>query len=139
MSDLQRFVDAQAQTYDTALQELRAGHKSGHWIWFILPQLASLGRSQTARHFGIRDLPEARAYLAHPVLGPRLVACFRALLSQTDLSATEILGPVDALKTRSCATLFRIASNGTLPEAGAILDRFYDGAECPQTRNALRS
>src|SRR3989337_2823402 len=104
MPDLDRFRRAQEDPragFAAALAELRAGRKTGHWIWFVFPQVAGLGRSPTARHFAISGLEEARAYLAHPVLGPRLNEAVEALLSITGASAEEILGGIDALKTRS--------------------------------------
>jgi len=113
MMDLQRFVDAQDGVYDTALAELRAGSKRSHWIWFVFPQLAGLGRSETARYYAIADLAEARAYLAHNVLGPRLEECTRAMLDWLGKrSALEILGQVDTLKFASSMTLFEAAGGG---------------------------
>ena len=135
MTDLSRFHDAQAKTYPRALAELRGGAKRSHWMWFIFPQLASLGRSATARFYGIAGLAEARAYLADPVLGPRLDACAAALLAHRGLSAAQIMGTVDALKLRSCATLFRQAGGG--PHFQALLDRYYNGVPCPLTLAAL--
>src|SRR3712207_4434085 len=96
--DLQRFVDAQAQTYDQALAELRAGRKRTHWMWFVLPQLAGLGRSAMAQRFGITGLGEARAYLAHPVLGRRLVETARTLTALDTADPVEVFGDVDAQK-----------------------------------------
>lgn len=135
MSGLDRFHAAQADIHDTALAELRSGRKASHWMWFIFPQLRSLGRSATAQRFGIADLAEARAYLADPVLGPRLTRAAQAVLMHPDASAAAILGSVDALKLRSSATLFREAGGG--PEFQAILDTFYGGEPCPLTRDAL--
>ena len=95
---LQRFVDAQQDMFETALAELRGGQKRSHWIWFVFPQLADLGRSPTARHFGVRSLEEARAYLAHPLLGPRYCAAVEAILTWAERrSAVAILGDIDAL------------------------------------------
>ena len=111
--ELQRFVEAQDAdgTYERAVAELRAGRKRTHWMWFVFPQLAGLGRSATAQRFAIRSLDEARAYLAHPVLGPRLRESARALLSApTNLTARDILGEVDAMKLRSSMTLFMRAA-----------------------------
>lgn len=104
--DLQRFVLAQRSSYETALAELRAGHKRTHWIWFVLPQLRGLGASSMAQAYGLSGLEEARAYLAHPLLGPRLLECVRALLAHAGTPAQAILGEVDARKLRSCLTLF---------------------------------
>ena len=104
---LQRFIDAQDGVFDHALAELRAGSKRSHWMWFIFPQLAGLGRSPTAQYFGIGSLEEARAYLERPVLGPRLDACVDALLPWAGRRTPEqILGPIDALKLKSSLTLF---------------------------------
>jgi uncharacterized protein (DUF1810 family) len=136
--DLQRFVDAQddLRTYDTALAELRAGRKRSHWMWFVLPQLAGLGMSSTAQHFGIHGLAEARAYLAHPVLGPRLRDCARALADLDTADPVAVLGPVDALKLRSSMTLFARAEPGE-PVFRQVLEQYYDGAEDPATVSLL--
>jgi uncharacterized protein (DUF1810 family) len=130
--DLDRFVTAQAGVYDGALAELRRGRKTGHWIWFIFPQIAGLGRSETSRYYAIGTLEEARAYLAHPVLGPRLLACAAALMAVRGRSAVEILGSVDALKLRSSMTLFYRAAPDE-PLFGQVLDRYYDGVADPAT------
>jgi uncharacterized protein (DUF1810 family) len=138
--DLQRFVDAQDEmrTYDAALAELRAGRKRGHWMWFVLPQLAGLGRSSTAEHFGIGGAAEARAYLAHPVLGPRLRDCARALADLGGRDPVAVVGPVDALKLRSSMTLFaQVAPDEQVFRA--VLDRFYEGADDPATVSMLGS
>ncbi len=136
--DLQRFVDAQddLRTYDTALAELRAGRKRSHWMWFVLPQLAGLGMSSTAQHFGIHGLAEARAYLAHPVLGPRLRDCARALADLDTADPVAVLGPIDALKLRSSMTLFARAEPGE-PVFRQVLEQYYDGAEDPATVSLL--
>jgi uncharacterized protein (DUF1810 family) len=125
---LQRFVDAQAGVYPVALAELTAGRKRSHWMWFVFPQLAGLGSSATAQRYAIRDLDEARAYLAHPVLGPRLVEAATALLGVEGRSAGQILGHPDDLKLRSSMTLFAAAAD----DPGvfrAVLDRYYDGPD----------
>jgi uncharacterized protein (DUF1810 family) len=128
VSDLDRFVEAQAGVYDDALAELRAGRKRTHWMWFVFPQIAGLGSSPAARWNAIASLAEARAYLAHPVLGPRLRAAAGAVLAVPDRSAAEILGHPDDLKLRSSMTLFaRAADDPALFEA--VLDRFYDGPD----------
>jgi uncharacterized protein (DUF1810 family) len=136
--DLQRFVDAQddLRTYETALAELRAGRKRSHWMWFVLPQLAGLGMSSTAQRFGIRGLAEARAYLAHPVLGARLRDCARALADLDTGDPVAVLGPVDALKLRSSMTLFARAEPGE-PVFRQVLEQYYDGAEDPATVSLL--
>jgi uncharacterized protein (DUF1810 family) len=106
--ELQRFVDAQdtGGAYDSAVRELRNGAKQSHWMWFVFPQIAGLGRSATAQHFAISGLAEARAYLAHPVLGPRLVECARILTQLPGTDAVAVFGAVDAQKLRSSMTLF---------------------------------
>ncbi|HET8748210.1 MAG TPA: DUF1810 domain-containing protein [Ramlibacter sp.] len=129
---LQRFVDAQADTIEAARDELRAGRKRSHWMWFVFPQLKGLGFSSTAQFYGIASLEEARAYLAHPVLGPRLRECCALMLAVPGKSAHEILGSPDDLKFRSCLTLFSLAAP---QEAvfGQALQRFYDGEPDPRT------
>jgi uncharacterized protein (DUF1810 family) len=126
--DLARFVEAQGGgAYDSALAELRAGRKTGHWMWFVFPQIAGLGRSPTAQRYAISGLEEARAYLAHPVLGDRLRECARTLAElESDRDAEEILGGIDALKLRSSMTLFARAAPDD-PLFGAVLDRYYGG------------
>lgn len=134
---LERFVEAQAQVYATALGEIRRGAKRTHWMWFIFPQLAGLGRSETARFFGIRSLDEARAYLAHPLLGARLRECVGALqdITDTSTSAVAVFGPVDAMKLRSSLTLFVEA--GASPLFTAALDRWFGGEPDPETLRLL--
>ena len=125
--DLQRFVDAQASTYDTALRELRAGDKRSHWMWFVFPQVAGLGRSPTAQRYAVRGLDEARAYLAHPVLGPRLVECARALVELGGDDPDAVLGPVDAQKLRSSMTLFALAAPDE-PVFDEVLQQYFGGS-----------
>lgn len=136
MPGLERFVDAQDAVYATALRELRAGYKRTHWIWYVFPQLAGLGLSERSRIYGIASLDEARNYLAHPVLGPRLVACAQAMLDHADASALDILGSPDDAKFRSSMTLF-----GRVPGADPIykraLDQFFGGREDPRTLDML--
>jgi uncharacterized protein (DUF1810 family) len=134
--DLQRFIDAQGHVYETALAELVAGRKRTHWIWFIFPQLAVLGRSRNAKFYGIQDLEEAKAYLAHPVLGERLKACSRAVLQHPYTPIDAIMGSIDAMKLRSCATLFRAAGDCSVFQE--ILDTFYDGVSCEMTEQHCR-
>ena len=125
---LQRFVDAQQGVYPQALAELRAGSKRSHWMWFVFPQIAGLGSSPTAQRYAIASLDEAREYLAHPVLGPRLRECARAVLEVDGKSAAEILGYPDDLKLRSSMTLFARAADD--PEVfTAVLDKYYDGPD----------
>jgi uncharacterized protein (DUF1810 family) len=137
-SGLTRFVDAQdaGGAYDRALAELRRGRKTSHWMWFVFPQIEGLGYSAMARRYAISSLDEARAYLAHPVLGPRLLACVDALLEVEGRSAGEVLGPVDALKLRSSMTLFARADPGE-PRFARVLERYYDGEPDPQTLGRL--
>ena len=126
--DLGRFVDAQDRggTYAAALAELRAGRKTSHWMWFVFPQVAGLGHSPMAQAYAIGSLQEARAYLAHPVLGPRLLDCVRAVLSHADRSAADVLGGIDALKLRSSMTLFARADPDQ-PLFTRVLQQFYGG------------
>lgn len=130
--DLERFVLAQDGTYDRALAELRAGRKTGHWMWWVFPQVAGLGLSPTSQSYAIADLAEARAYLAHDLLGPRLRECCRALLDLADVSARQVLGEVDAIKLRSSMTLFAQADPDE-PLFTDVLDRFYDGEQDERT------
>ena len=136
MDELHRFHDAQARDQARALAELRAGRKTSHWIWYIFPQLAALGRSGTAKHYGIRDLAEARVYLADPVLAANLRDAAQAMLENAGAPAESVLGPVDAMKLRSCATLFRAAGGGEIFDR--LLAEFYDGEADPETLRALR-
>jgi len=129
---LERFAEAQARIWPAPLEEIRAGRKNSHWMWFVFPQLRGLGRSPTAQHYGIDGLAEARAYLAHPVLGPRLTEIAQAMLDHRGTAPEAVLGPVDALKLRSCATLFR-AAGGPEDVFGVLLDAFYDGRACDAT------
>lgn len=131
--DLERFVEAQASVYPTALAELRAGSKRSHWMWFVLPQLRGLGRSAMATRYGLRGPAEARAYLAHPLLGPRLHECVAALMTHTDRTADRMLGSVDAVKLRSCLTLFAAVDEADDSPFEAALARFYGGKSDPQT------
>jgi uncharacterized protein (DUF1810 family) len=125
--DLRRFVDAQSQTYDQALAELRAGQKRTHWMWFVFPQIEGLGRSGMAQRFAIRDLDEARAYLAHPVLGRRLVESATALTALDTDDAAEVFGSVDAQKLHSSMTLFALADPDQ-PVFREVLDHYFGGA-----------
>jgi uncharacterized protein (DUF1810 family) len=135
--DLERFVVAQEPIYGQALSELREGRKRSHWMWFIFPQLAGLGRSPTARHFAIKSRDEARRYLAHPVLGARLRACTQALLAVPDRSISDILGFPDDLKFRSSMTLFaELAGSGSIFEQA--LERFCGGEPDDRTLSLLR-
>lgn len=121
--DLQRFMDAQRETYAQALRELQHGRKRSHWMWFIFPQLEGLGRSPTAQHFALRSLHEARAYLVHPILGERLRDATRGVLAHPDRSLMEIFGKPDDIKFRSSMTLFAAAAD---PEDAAIFREALD-------------
>jgi uncharacterized protein (DUF1810 family) len=133
---LQRFVDAQNGVYEQAVRELREGHKRSHWMWFVFPQIAGLGRSPTAQHFAVSGLAEARAYLAHPVLGPRLVEAARALTALPGGDPQRVLGPVDAVKLRSSMTLFA-AADPDRPVFAEVLDRYFAGERDEATLSRL--
>ena len=132
--DLRRFVAAQdaGGTYDQATAELRRGRKTGHWMWFVFPQIAGLGQSQTSRKFAISSLEEAKAYLAHPVLGPRLIVCATIVAQTQGRTAEQIFGGLDAQKLHSSITLFLRAAPG---EAvfGTVLAHYFDGLPDPAT------
>jgi uncharacterized protein (DUF1810 family) len=142
MSDryrLQRFVDAQdaGGTYARAVQELQSGRKASHWMWFVFPQIAGLGYSSISREYAISGQAEARAYLAHPILGPRLVECAQILATKAGSSAVDIFGPVDAMKLHSSMTLFASVAE---PEEGVfreVLDQFFGGVADEATTSRL--
>jgi len=138
--DLARFVTAQDAngTYERALVELRAGRKTGHWMWFVFPQIAGLGQSETSRRYAIASRAEAAAYLQDQRLGPRLIECARILETSRALSATEILGPVDARKLQSCMTLFLRTAPGE-PLFARVLERYFAGIADRNTDRLLRS
>jgi uncharacterized protein (DUF1810 family) len=131
--DLERFVTAQEPVFETVLAELRAGRKRSHWMWFVFPQLARLGRSSTARFYGIGSIDEARAYLAHPLLGPRLDLCARTVLTSESPSLHAIFGSPDDLKFRSCMTLFSLAADNRDNPFRRALDRWCGGQPDEQT------
>jgi len=135
--DLERFVEAQRPSYQDALAELQAGRKLSHWMWFIFPQMLGLGRSPASRFFGIRSLEEARAYLAHPILGPRLEECTNAVLATTGLSLNRIFGSPDDLKFHSSMTLFALASDDTDTPYHRALKRWHAGEMDPATLKLL--
>jgi uncharacterized protein (DUF1810 family) len=124
--DLERFVQAQESDYDQALSEIRSGTKRSHWMWYIFPQFDGLGMSATSKRYAVKSAAEAKAFLAHPVLGPRLVACAEAVLQVEGRSARNIFGYTDDLKLRSCATLFACVS-----PAGSVfhrlIEKYFDG------------
>jgi len=136
--DLGRFVTAQdaGGTYGHATDELRRGRKTSHWMWFVFPQIAGLGQSPASRRFAISSLGEARAYLAHPVLGPRLIECLGIVAQTQGRTAEQIFGGIDALKLRSCATLFHRAAPEE-PVFASVLDRYFDGQPDPATDQRL--
>ena len=134
--NLQRFLTAQEGHYKQALEEIASGRKRSHWIWYIFPQLAVLGHSYNAKYYGISGLDEAKAYLAHPTLGPRLRAICQALLRHETKSPTEMLGSIDAMKVRSCLTLFNAVSPDDIFQHA--LSMFYDGKPDPLTLEHLR-
>jgi uncharacterized protein (DUF1810 family) len=131
--NLERFLTAQAPVFDTVLAELRESRKRSHWMWFIFPQLTGLGRSSTARFYGIDSIDEARAYLAHPVLGPRLDLCTRIVLASASPSLHAIFGSPDDLKFRSCMTLFSRAADDLDDPFRQALDRWCGGRPDEQT------
>ncbi len=134
--DLARFVSAQDGVFNEALAELRQGRKETHWMWFIFPQLEGLGRSETAQFYGIKSAAEAAAYLRHPVLGARLMACCNAILALNDTTAAQVFGSPDDVKLRSSMTLF-----AQLPKSPSVfrrvLDRFFGGEPDPRTLELL--
>ncbi|MEA2549825.1 MAG: hypothetical protein QOE42_2423 [Chloroflexota bacterium] len=134
--DLERFVRAQEGVYSGVAGELRRGRKTGHWIWFIFPQVAGLGRSATSQQYAIASLAEAVAYLAHPVLGTRLRECASLVLAVPDRTADEIFGELDAMKLRSSMTLFHRAGPDE-PLFRQVLERFFDGRPDPATDDLL--
>ena len=145
---LERFVKAQQYDYDTALREIRGGRKRSHWMWYIFPQLKGLGYSSTSQYYGIRDLEEAKAYLQHPVLGPRLVEISEARLTLDTDDAGAVMGYPDNLKLHSCMTLFELAAfDLSAPELylsapelyvfSRVLEKFFAGHQDRRTRELL--
>src|SRR5258706_4591141 len=118
MTELTRFVQAQADDFEQALAEIKRGRKESHWMWYIFPQFDGLGFSSTSQLYSIKSIAEAQAYLSHPILGPRLLECAEATLGVEGRSARKIFGPIDELKLRSCATLFASVS-----PAGSVFHR----------------
>lgn len=136
--DLGRFVRAQEDSYDRALAEIRRGRKQSHWMWYIFPQIEGLGFSPTSRKYSIKSLTEAKAYLSHPVLGPRLLACAQAALDVEGRSALDIFGSPDEMKLKSCATLFASVSlAGSVFER--LLDKYFQGESDGKTLRLLAS
>ena len=135
MPDLERFIEAQGHHYKLALEEVRSGKKQSHWVWYIFPQMRGLGRSYFAQLYGISDREEAVAYLNHEVLGPRLREITCALLEHDDYSAEEIFGDLDAMKVRSCMTLFDIIRPDDI--FADVLNKFYRQQRCGLTVRML--
>lgn len=136
--DLERFVEAQARDYEQALSEVRGGRKRSHWMWYVFPQFEGLGSSATSRHYAIRSVEEAEAYLRHPLLGPRLLEIARALLDVEGRSASEIFGSPDDMKLRSSATLFaRVSPPGSIFQQ--VLDRYFGGEPDAETLRLLEA
>ena len=136
--DLSRFIDAQARSWPTAIAELTAGRKRSHWMWWVFPQIAGLGRSEIARHYAIASAGEARAYLADPLLGSRLIEATQAVITASG-SAETIFGWIDAMKLRSSLTLFEaVAANSQKAAFTAGLDRFYSGERDRETLDLLK-
>lgn len=135
-SGLRRFVQAQQDDWPRARAELAAGRKTSHWMWYVLPQLAGLGMSATARHYAIADLDEARAYLGHPVLGRRLREAASIIAVSPTPTAERLMGGIDAVKLRSSMTLFQQA-DPTDPVWQRVLDRYFDGRPDPRTLELL--
>ena len=135
--DLERFVTAQERAFDAALRELKAGHKVSHWMWFVFPQLRGLGSSPMAERYGIASLEEARAYLAHPLLGPRLRQCTQLVNDIEGRDAAAIFGYPDYLKFRSCLTLFEQAAGADAAVFNRALTRYFAGEGDPLTRRLL--
>ncbi|MES0869106.1 DUF1810 domain-containing protein [Pseudovibrio sp. SCP19] len=134
--DITRFIIGQEPVFQQVVQELIQGHKTSHWIWFIFPQLRQLGRSSTAHFYGIEDLNEARRYLAYTLLASRLRGCCQLLLQHSDLTSRQILGEIDSMKVRSCATLFAYAADDPTV-FHQVLTQFYEGQPCELTVVAL--
>jgi uncharacterized protein (DUF1810 family) len=137
---LNRFVDAQdrGDTYEAALAELRSGQKRSHWMWFIFPQVSGLGRSDTARFYALSGLEDAREYLGHPVLGPRLIECVEELVSSPGSDPRAVMGGTDAQKLRSSMTLFlHAASESGRAPFKAVLDKYFEGAEDEATLSLI--
>ena len=132
--NLTRFIEAQNRDYDIALAEIRAGKKVSHWMWYIFPQLKGLGRSSTSEYYGLSGIKEAQAYLSDPILKARLIEITDAVIAHKDKSAEEIFGGIDAIKLRSCMTLFSIAAPD-IPVFEAVLEQFFHGVP---DRNTLR-
>nr|WP_290221266.1 DUF1810 domain-containing protein [Trichocoleus desertorum] len=134
--DLNRFVQAQERDYERALSEVKSGRKRSHWMWYIFPQFDGLGFSAMSERYAIKSVAEAKAYLSHPILGPRLIECVEAALSGKERTAHEIFGFPDDMKLKSCATLFAYVSpEGSVFEQ--LLNKFFEGDRDPKTLSLL--
>ena len=136
--NLSRFLDAQVHAYERALSEIRRGRKESHWMWYVFPQFIGLGQSVTSQFYAIRSLAEARAYLDHLLLGPRLVECTGAVLAVSGRSAREIFGFPDDLKLQSCMTLFEAAAAKGLSVFQQVLEKYYEGISDDTTLRLIR-
>jgi uncharacterized protein (DUF1810 family) len=135
--NLGRFIEAQQDDYDAALGEIRAGRKRTHWMWYIFPQFDGLGWSPTSKRYAVKSVSEAKAYLAHPVLGPRLTECAEAALGVDGRSALEVFGSPDDMKLRSCATLFAsVSPDGSVFHR--VIDKYFNGRPDDRTLQLLR-
>ena len=134
---LQRFIQAQQSSYETALAEIKKGRKRSHWMWYIFPQIQGLGFSETSRHYAIKNKEEAKSYLEHPVLGKRLIEICEALLQQPDNNAHNIFGNPDDLKLQSSMTLFASLA-GNYPVFTAVLRKFFNGSNDEKTIRILQ-
>ena len=138
-SNLQKFLDAQEHTYAQALAEIKVGRKTGHWMWFIFPQVAGLGQSPTSEYYAIRDYKEAIDYLQHPVLGGRLNEICEVLYAQPGTSAEDIFGKTDAMKLRSCVTLFGLADYSEDDVFTCLTDKYFNNYPDQITISLLRN
>ena len=135
--NLERFVTAQKESYNIALDEIRSGHKRTHWIWYIFPQLRGLGRSKRSYDYGIEDIDEARSYLAHPVLGSRLIEITQALLTLTDCNPYHVMSS-DDVKLKSCMTLFaQVSEKGSVFHR--VLEKFFNGKQDNKTLSMIKT
>ena len=134
--ELSRFLVAQDDTYNDALRELRQGKKTGHWMWFVFPQVTGLGDSEMSNYYSIASVDEAVAYMARPILGPRLIECASLVTDTEDRTAEQVFGPVDAMKFRSSMTLFGELESGHKVFQRA-LDQYFDGVPDPNTLRFL--
>ncbi len=135
-SNLQRFLDAQKSSYQTALSEIKNGKKRSHWMWYIFPQIQGLGFSETAKFYAIKDVSEAEAYLQHPVLGARLIEISTVAAQLSSRNATQVFGSPDDMKLKSSMTLF-VALDQTDPVFQQVLDKFFGGKKDTQTLNII--